>query len=55
MHIPDGYLTPYVFIPAYIITIIFWIICLKKVKLTEKQVPIMGLLTALFFAAMMMN
>jgi cobalt/nickel transport system permease protein len=55
MHIPDGYLTPYVFVPAFIITIIFWAICLKKVKLTEKQVPIMGLLTALFFAAMMMN
>ena len=55
MHIPDGYLIPEVFIPAYIITIIFWIICLKKVKLNEKQVPIMGLLTALFFAAMMMN
>ncbi len=55
MHIPDGYLTPYVFIPAFVITIIFWAICLKKVKLTEKQVPIMGLLTALFFAAMMMN
>ncbi len=55
MHIPDGYLTPEVFIPAYIITIIFWIICLKKVKLAEKQVPIMGLLCALFFAAMMMN
>ena len=55
MHIPDGYLTPYVFIPAFAITIIFWAICLKKVKLTEKQVPIMGLLTGLFFAAMMMN
>jgi cobalt/nickel transport system permease protein len=55
MHIPDGYLTSYVFIPAFIITIIFWAICFRKVKLTEKQVPIMGLLTALFFAAMMMN
>ena len=55
MHIPDGYLTPYVFIPAFTITLIFWAICLRKVKLTEKQVPIMGLLTALFFAAMMMN
>ena len=55
MHIPDGFLTPYVFVPAFVITIIFWAICLKKVKLTEKQVPIMGLLTALFFAAMMMN
>ena len=55
MHIPDGYLIPIVFIPAFVMTIIFWAICFKKVKLTEKQVPIMGLLTALFFAAMMMN
>lgn len=55
MHIPDGFLTPEVFIPAFVITIIFWAICLWRVKLTDKQVPIMGLLTALFFAAMMMN
>jgi cobalt/nickel transport system permease protein len=55
VHIPDGFLTPQVFIPAFVITIVFWAICVKKVKLTDKQVPIMGLLTALFFAAMMMN
>ena len=55
MHIPDGYLTAYVFVPAFIIAIVWWAICIKKVKLTEKQVPILGLLCALFFAAMMMN
>src|SRR3990172_6751651 len=55
MHIPDGFLTPYVIIPTFIITIIFWIISAKKTKLTDQQVPIMGLLSALFFAAMMMN
>ena len=55
MHIPDGFLTISVIIPTFIITIIFWAISVKKIKLTEKQVPIMGLLTALFFAAMMMN
>ncbi len=55
MHIPDGFLTLYVIIPAFIITIIFWGISVKKSKLTEQQIPIMGLLTALFFAAMMMN
>ncbi|MGD6852042.1 MAG: energy-coupling factor ABC transporter permease [Candidatus Bathyarchaeia archaeon] len=55
MHIPDGFLTLYVAIPAFIITILFWGISVKKIKLTEQQVPIMGLLTALFFAAMMMN
>jgi cobalt/nickel transport system permease protein len=55
MHIPDGFLTPSVIIPTFIIAIIFWIISAKKVKLTDQQVPMMGLLTALFFAAMMMN
>ncbi len=55
MHIPDGFLSPSVVITAFIITIIFWAISFKKIKLTDKQVPIMGLLTALFFAAMMMN
>jgi cobalt/nickel transport system permease protein len=55
MHIPDGYLTLYVIVPTFIITIIFWIISFKKIKITDRQVPIMGLLTALFFAAMMMN
>jgi cobalt/nickel transport system permease protein len=55
MHIPDGFLSIYVIIPAFIITIIFWAISFKKIKITDQQVPIMGLLTALFFAAMMMN
>jgi cobalt/nickel transport system permease protein len=55
MHIPDGFLTVYVTVPAFIITIIFWVISFKKIKITDQQVPIMGLLTALFFAAMMMN
>jgi ABC-type Co2+ transport system permease subunit len=48
MHIPDGFLTLQVIIPAFMITIIFWAISVKKVKLTEQQIPIMGLLTALF-------
>ena len=55
MHIPDGYLTAYVFVPAFVIAVIWWVICIKQVKLTEKQVPVLGLLCALFFAAMMMN
>ncbi len=55
MHIPDGYLTPEIIVPTFIIAVIFLIISLKKIKLSEQQVPMMGLLTALFFAAMMMN
>jgi cobalt/nickel transport system permease protein len=55
MHIPDGLISLSIAIPAFIITIIFWVISFKKIKLTEQQVPMMGLLTALFFAAMMIN
>jgi cobalt/nickel transport system permease protein len=42
-------------IPAFIIAIVFWVISFKKIKLAEHQVPMMGLLTAFFFAAMMIN
>ncbi len=55
MHIPDGYLTPTVSVAAFIIVAIFWIISFRKIKLTEQQVPMMGLLTALFFAVMFAN
>ncbi len=55
MHIPDGFLTISVIIPTFLIAIVFWAISVKKIRVTEQQVPIMGLLTALFFAAMMMN
>ncbi len=55
MHIPDGFISLYISIPAFIITLIFWAISFKKIKLTEQQVPMMGLLTALFFAAMFVN
>lgn len=55
MHIPDGYLTLTVSAAAFAITAIFWAISLRKIKLSEQQVPMMGLLTALFFAAMFAN
>jgi cobalt/nickel transport system permease protein len=55
MHIPDGYLTLTVSVAAFIITAIFWAISFRKIKLSEQQVPMMGLLTALFFAAMFAN
>jgi cobalt/nickel transport system permease protein len=55
MHIPDGYLTTTVSVAAFAIVIVFWIISFRKIKLTEQQVPMMGLLTAQFFAAMFVN
>jgi len=57
VHIPDGFLSPAIAIITFAVTIVFWMISFRKVKnnLDESQVPIMGLLTALFFAAQMMN
>ncbi len=57
MHIPDGFIGPEISVTTFIITLVFWIIAFAKAKnsLDERQVPIMGLLTALFFAAQMMN
>lgn len=55
MHIPDGWLSLIVSVSAFIITAIFWFISFRKIKLAEQQVPMMGLLTALFFAAMFAN
>lgn len=57
MHIPDGFISPEISVTTFIITLVFWIIAFVKAKnsLDERQVPIMGLLTALFFAAQMMN
>ena len=57
MHIPDGFLSLPIAIATFAATIVFWAISFRKVKnsLDERQVPIMGLLTALFFAAQMIN
>ncbi|MCX8182416.1 MAG: energy-coupling factor ABC transporter permease [Candidatus Methanomethyliaceae archaeon] len=57
MHIPDGFLSPSVILTTYILVLIFWAISFRKVRreLDERMVPLMALLTALFFAAQMMN
>lgn len=57
MHIPDGFLSPAVIVTAYVVVVIFWAISFRRVKreLDERMVPLMALLTALFFAAQMMN
>ena len=57
MHIPDGFISPTISIVTFIVTLLFWIISFMKAKnsLDERQIPIMGVMTALFFAAQMMN
>ncbi|MEM2098559.1 MAG: energy-coupling factor ABC transporter permease [Candidatus Bathyarchaeia archaeon] len=57
MHIPDGFISLPVIIVTFTVTLLFWVVSFVRVKgtLDERQVPLMGMLTALFFAAQMMN
>ncbi len=57
MHIPDGFLDLRICVLMYFGTLIFWIFAFRKSKqnLDEKQIPLMATLTAMFFAAQMVN
>jgi cobalt/nickel transport system permease protein len=57
MHIPDGFLTPQVFVPFWVIAAGVLTYALKKTKqiLKEKVVPLMGVTAAFIFAAQMLN
>jgi cobalt/nickel transport system permease protein len=57
MHIPDGFLTPQVFIPFWIVAVGGLTYALRKTKqiLEEKAVPLMGVSAAFIFAAQMLN
>ncbi len=57
MHIPDGFLDLSICAVMYGLTAIFWVFSFRKASkaLSDKQVPLMATLTAMFFAAQMMN
>jgi len=57
MHIPDGFLTPQVFLPFWVVAVGGLDYALKKTKqiLKEKVVPLMGVAAAFIFAAQMLN
>ena len=57
MHIPDGFLSPAICGATYVISLLVVGYSLGKIKggLDERIVPMTALLTALFFAAQMMN
>jgi cobalt/nickel transport system permease protein len=57
VHIPDGFLDFTVCAATYAGAILFWALSFRKAKasLTDKQIPLMATLTAVFFAAQMMN
>lgn len=57
MHIPDGFLTAKVWIPAWLIAIGGLSLCLKRLALVLKDriVPLMGVTSAFIFAAQLVN
>jgi cobalt/nickel transport system permease protein len=57
MHIPDGFLSMPVVVVMWILTIIVVGYAVKKTnnQITEKHIPLMGVLAAFIFAAQMVN
>ena len=56
MHIPDGFLDLRTCVIMYLLAVVFWFFSFRKARgLSEKQIPLMASLTAMFFAAQMMN
>ncbi len=57
MHIPDGFLTILICAIMWVIAIILLAFAFWRLKrnFNEKQIPLMATLTAMFFAAQMMN
>ncbi len=57
MHIPDGFLDLLICATMYLADLPFWALALRKTKqvLSDEHVPLMATLTAMAFAAQMMN
>jgi len=57
MHIPDGFLSPPVFISGWVVALGTLSYALKKTKkiLRDKMIPLMGVMAAFIFAAQMLN
>ncbi len=57
MHIPDGFLSMPVMLTLWVITLLVLGYSLKKTnnQITEKHIPLMGVLAAFVFAAQMVN
>jgi cobalt/nickel transport system permease protein len=57
MHIPDGFLSTPVWVGMWLITLVIVGYALRKTRgrLSEKHIPLMGVLAAFVFAAQMLN
>ncbi|MBD3237550.1 MAG: cobalamin biosynthesis protein CbiM [Candidatus Eisenbacteria bacterium] len=54
MHIPDGFIAPQMYLPAYACAAGLWLHALRRVraKLREETIPLMAVLTAVVFVLM---
>lgn len=57
MHIPDGFLSPEIWVPMWIVSALVLGYSIRQVnkKLGEKHIPLMGVLAAFIFAGQMLN
>ena len=56
LHIPDGFLSLFVSILFWVLTVIILSVAVRRTEnLDEKQVPLMGVMAAFIFAAQMIN
>ena len=53
MHIPDGFISPITYIPAYAASAALWYIASKKVEIDSQNVSFLATLSALSFVFMM--
>jgi cobalt/nickel transport system permease protein len=56
MHIPDGFIAPKLYLPAYLIAAGLWFTGLRRLRrrLTEETIPLLSVTTALAFILMML-
>lgn len=54
MHIPDGFIAPQMYVPAYVGAAALWFHCLRRVRqrLRDEAIPLMAVMTALVFVLM---
>jgi len=57
MHIPDGYLSPKTYIPAFGVSLFFWGVAMRVVRktLSSRSIPYLALSAAFSFLVMMFN
>jgi cobalt/nickel transport system permease protein len=55
MHIPDGFIAPRMYLPAYAVAAGLWILGLRRTRrwLRQEVIPLLGVMTAVSFVLMM--